>query len=130
MVKRVKREERKPAQAAIPAKIAGYQGTLHEKKPEQRTMKPPVNLLPRNEKTPGRVGPIKSISYDLFPDIDLYKGPKDMRVRKSNAEIQAERTQFILDNPEDGFHHIYVCHKKGPDGSPTYDDTGIRNELR
>lgn len=35
------------------------------------------------------------------------------------------REQALLD-PRAAFHDLYVCHKKGPQGSPTYDDAGFQ----
>jgi hypothetical protein len=44
----------------------------------------------RNEKTPGRVGPIKNSDHSLDPDIKLFKGPPGKKVRKTPHEKNEE----------------------------------------
>ena len=43
-----------------------------------------------NPSTPGRVGPIKRVSYDVEPNIAPFKGPKGKKVRKSAYEKEQE----------------------------------------
>ncbi|PSK56755.1 hypothetical protein B9Z65_6379 [Elsinoe australis] len=92
-----------------------------------RPSTPPTTSTPahRNEKTPGRVGPDLPEKMGLSPDIAPFKGPKGNKVRKTPAEKSAVYDQFILNNPEHCFHELYVCRKKGPRGSPTYDKAGF-----
>lgn len=52
----------------------------------------------QNEKTPGRVGPIKRTSFSASPDIKPFKGPPGKKVRKTWYEKEEEYTQFICEN--------------------------------
>jgi hypothetical protein len=90
--------------------------------PESNT---PANLE-RNEKTPGRVGPIKHSDHSLDPDIKPFKGPPGKKVRKTPHEKNEEYRQFALDNEDHTFHELHVCYAKGPNGSPTYDKSGFQ----
>ncbi|KAI0508732.1 hypothetical protein F5B22DRAFT_381767 [Xylaria bambusicola] len=42
---------------------------------------------------------------------------------------QLHREQSLLD-PTDVFHDLYVCHKKGPHGTPVYDSAGFQLDYR
>lgn len=88
-------------------------------------------LLPRNEKTPGRIGPIKPERFNLpSPDIKPFKGPKGKKVRKTYWEKEEEYRQFILANEDHCFHELHVCFKKGLNGSPTYDKSGFELDFQ
>jgi hypothetical protein len=90
----------------------------------ERPKTPPPAKPARNEKTPGRVGPIKST---LFPKYDIapFKGPKGKKVRKTHQEKEEEYAERVLNDPDHCFHELHVCFKKGPNGSPTYDKAGF-----
>ncbi|KAF2249446.1 hypothetical protein BU26DRAFT_519506 [Trematosphaeria pertusa] len=85
----------------------------------------PQQLQERNQKTPGRVGPVKKRDFDLEPQIHPFKGEPGHKVRKSAAEKEEEYTQFIREHEGHPFHELHVCYDKGPDGSPTYDKAGF-----
>jgi len=89
---------------------------------------PPASSKVENkqyERTPGRVGPIKSEDFSLKPDIKPFKGPPGKKVRKTAWEKNQEYVQFALENEGHCFHELYKCFKKGPQGSPTYDKAGF-----
>lgn len=96
-----------------------------EEQARSRTPPPPASATQRNEKTPGRVGPIihkgKSAEIKIAP----FKGPKGHRVRKSRQEKDDEYREHALKDPNHVFHELYVCFYKGPNGSPTYDEAGF-----
>jgi hypothetical protein len=75
-------------------------GRVARPRREEREVSPEWKLrfyIPKPEKPPGR--------------LDAYQ--KDMLFRE----------EAFLD-PSAMFHDLYVCHRKGPDGSPTYDSGG------
>lgn len=104
-------------------------GTQSEEKNQDLSPSTPPPSTPthRNEKTPGREGPIlDNHDRECKPHIERFKGPKSKRVRKTPAEMEKEHTKFILDHPAHTFHQEYLCAKKGPKGSPTYDRSGFQ----
>jgi hypothetical protein len=82
--------------------------------------------LERNEKTPGRVRPIRYSDHSLDPDIKPFKGPPGKKVRKTWHEKNEEYRQFALNHEGHPFHDLHVCYAKGPNGSPTYDKSGFQ----
>jgi hypothetical protein len=56
-------------------------------------------FIPEPEKPPGRL--------NVFQKSEIYE-------------------EKALIDPTEMFHHLYVCHKKGPNGSPTYDSAGFQ----
>ena len=90
--------------------------------------KSPAQTKPvESQTTPGRIGPIKpEANFDLSPEIKPFKGPKGKKVRKTFQEKEDEYRQFGLENEGHCFHELYVCHHKGPNGSPTYDKQGFQ----
>lgn len=48
--------------------------------------------------------------------------PKGRLSRVQKNEIFRDKCRL---NPLKLFHHLYICHDKGPDGSPTYDRAGF-----
>lgn len=83
--------------------------------------------------TPGRKVPARGSPPNAFrPETD----PKSMRnpsplpppaKKRMNALEKDERyRQEALRDPNHSFHDIYVCFKKGPRGSPTYDEAGFQ----
>jgi hypothetical protein len=70
--------------------------------------------LPSYERTPGRVGPIKELKFDVEPDIKPFKGPPGKKVRKTAWEKEEEYKQFALEN-EDHVFHEYAYTPLTPD---------------
>lgn len=102
-------------------------------KDEESRPKTPVGetaASSRNEKTPGRVGPIKEIDMNIDFDISPFKGPKGKRVRKTPQEKNEEYRQRARETPGHCFHDLYVCYDKGPNGSPTYDEAGFELDYK
>jgi hypothetical protein len=65
--------------------------------------------LPSYERTPGRVGPIKEMKFDVKPDIKPFKGPPGKKVRKTAWEKDEEYKQFALENEDHVFHeYAYI----------------------
>jgi len=60
--------------------------------------------LPSYERTPGRVGPIKTVNFDIKPDIKPFKGPPGKKVRKTAWEKDQEYKQFVRENEGHVFH--------------------------
>jgi hypothetical protein len=51
--------------------------------------------------------------------------------KKPSGRLNAEQKDALfgekaLLDPSETFHDLHVCHKKGPDGSPTYDSAGFQ----
>ncbi len=60
--------------------------------------------LPSYERTPGRVGPIKEVKFNVSPDIKPFKGPPGKKVRKTAWEKNEEYKQFARENEDHVFH--------------------------
>jgi len=63
----------------------------------------------QHERTPGRVGPIKSDDFSLEPDIKPFKGPPGKKVRKTAWEKDQEYRRFALENEGHCFHEYVSC---------------------
>ncbi|OTA98280.1 hypothetical protein M426DRAFT_259315 [Hypoxylon sp. CI-4A] len=79
--------------------------------------------------TPGRVKRPRYTKFDLPPGFkDRFYVPEPAKPKgRLNAFRKDEifREQSLLD-PSETFHHLYVCHRKGREGSPTYDEAGFQ----
>lgn len=103
----------------------------NDNRPSTPTNPDTMSGFPRNERTPGRVGPITPRTFDApEPDIKPFKGPPGKKVRKTRWETDEEYKQYIRATPEHRFHDLYVCFDKGPNGSPTYDRSGFELDYK
>ncbi|KAI1412784.1 hypothetical protein F5Y13DRAFT_199645 [Hypoxylon sp. FL1857] len=79
--------------------------------------------------TPGRVKRPRWDEYDMpegFKDRFYVPEPEKPKGRlNSTTKNELFRKASILD-PSASFHDLYVCHRKGRRGSPTYDTAGFR----
>jgi hypothetical protein len=78
--------------------------------------------------TPGRIKRPRFENSELSEDWKrkFYIPEPDKPPGRLNAvqkDILYEKKALL--DPSDMFHHLYVCHKKGPNGSPTYDSAGF-----
>ncbi|KAI1763536.1 hypothetical protein GGR53DRAFT_366429 [Hypoxylon sp. FL1150] len=80
--------------------------------------------------TPGRIKRPRYAEFDLpeeFKQRFHIPGPGEPKGRRLSAyEKQKIFEENALTNPTYAFHDLYVCHKKGRDGSPTYDEGGFQ----
>jgi hypothetical protein len=90
----------------------------------KRTQTPPPTSDTQQQRTPGRVGPVKK-DCNCKPDIKPFKGEPGHKVRKSASEKEQEYTDFVMKHEGHTFHELHVCYAKGPNGSPTYDKSGF-----
>ncbi|KAM0426028.1 hypothetical protein ACHAPT_008659 [Fusarium lateritium] len=73
--------------------------------------------------TPGRIRQPRLSSRELDDDFKIkFQIPKPGRPKDFAAEALAD--------PSAAFHDLYVCHKKGPNGSPTYDSAGFQLDYK
>ncbi|KAF4463719.1 Adenine nucleotide alpha hydrolase [Fusarium albosuccineum] len=73
--------------------------------------------------TPGRVKRPRYSSNELDDD---FKARFTIPTARGSATGDTEFARKARADPSHSFHHLYVCHKKGPNGSPTYDDAGFQ----
>jgi hypothetical protein len=90
--------------------------------------------------TPGRKARPRHSSIDL----DLHNKPLKEHFETNFYIPEAEKPKGRLNalqkdelfrqngllNPLHSFHDLYVCHEKGPDGSPTYDTAGFELDYK
>ncbi|KAI8960350.1 hypothetical protein F5Y11DRAFT_330310 [Daldinia sp. FL1419] len=79
--------------------------------------------------TPGRVKRPRWEAFDLPQDIKerfYIPEPKKPKGRLNALEKDRLFKKKALMDPSETFHDLYVCHKKGPKGSPTYDSAGFQ----
>jgi hypothetical protein len=79
--------------------------------------------------TPGRVKRPRRGEYDLSDDWkSQFYIPEPQKPSGRLNSIQKDilfEEQALLD-PSKSFHDLFICHKKGPKGSPTYDFAGFQ----
>ncbi|KAI1771498.1 hypothetical protein F4818DRAFT_445188 [Hypoxylon cercidicola] len=79
--------------------------------------------------TPGRVKRPRRDERELpdgFKERFYIPKPDKPKGRLSaSRKDELDRQESLLD-PTDTFHHLYVCHHKGREGSPTYDLAGFQ----
>ncbi|KAF2665951.1 hypothetical protein BT63DRAFT_44740 [Microthyrium microscopicum] len=85
--------------------------------------------------TPGREARPRYDEHDLenMGLTDSYKARFDIPEPLKLGEILPFQSQWdatfrkkSLSSPYYDCHHLYICHKKGPNGSPTYDEGGFQ----
>ncbi|KAM0820158.1 hypothetical protein AB5N19_05977 [Seiridium cardinale] len=77
--------------------------------------------------TPGRVKrPRMSYASEEWKSQFSIPKPEKPKGRLSRAQKDELDKQERLMDPSATFHHLYVCHRKGRDGSPTYDEAGFQ----
>ncbi|KAK6066511.1 hypothetical protein SCUP234_12055 [Seiridium cupressi] len=75
--------------------------------------------------TPGRVKrPRMSYASEEWKSQFSIPKPEKPKGRLSRAQKDELDKQERLMDPSATFHHLHVCHRKGRDGSPTYDEAG------
>lgn len=78
--------------------------------------------------TPERVILPRREEFDLTEEEEqFFKGPAANRpANKKRGFSQDEFRKEAKKNVSHCFHELYVCHEKGPNGSPTYDSAGFQ----
>jgi len=79
--------------------------------------------------TPGRVKRPRRESMELSPEwrSQFYiPEPKKPSGRLNAAQKDMLFRERSLLDPSATFHDLYICHEKGPNGSPTYDSAGFQ----
>ncbi|KAK9419440.1 hypothetical protein SUNI508_07415 [Seiridium unicorne] len=77
--------------------------------------------------TPGRVKqPRMSYASEEWKSQFSIPKPEKPKGRLSRAQKDELDKQERPMDPSATFHHLYVCHRKGRDGSPTYDEAGFQ----
>ena len=78
--------------------------------------------------TPGRVKRARMREYDLTEEFkQRFEIPKPVKPKGRLSRLEKDelfREESRL-NPSATFQDLYICHGKGPDGSPTYDTAGF-----
>ncbi|KAI1394739.1 hypothetical protein F4819DRAFT_480743 [Hypoxylon fuscum] len=83
--------------------------------------------------TPGRVARPRMEGYDISEEFKrrfYIPKPKKPKGRLNAAQEEKLFIQEALLDPSATFHDMYVCHKKGRNGSPTYDSAGFRMDWK
>ncbi|KAF4981705.1 hypothetical protein FZEAL_2507 [Fusarium zealandicum] len=77
--------------------------------------------------TPGRVNRQRLESHNIDDDFkNRFSIPKPERPKGISKNGDAWYAMQALADLTDMFHHLHVCHKKGRNGSPTYDSAGFQ----
>ncbi|XXH01282.1 hypothetical protein Hte_007637 [Hypoxylon texense] len=79
--------------------------------------------------TPGRVKRPRRGKYELTEEFKRrFYIPEPPKPKGRLNSIQKDKlyTEKTLLDPSETFHDLYVCHRKGRNGSPTYDSAGFR----
>ena len=87
--------------------------------------------------TPGRVVPPRASPPHAYrPETDKPSmkspapEPSKKKKRMTYAESDRESKLKALKDPNDDFHDMHICYKKGPQGSPTYDEAGFQLDYK
>ena len=78
--------------------------------------------------TPGRVSRPRRLQRDLTEEWkQQFEIPKPVKPKGRLSSLQKDKLfeEATLLDPSAIFHDLYVCHRKGPHGSPTYDAAGF-----
>ena len=126
----------KPAKKAK-AKAEPEEPAVEEQDPRPRLTTPDLEFdydrsqLRDPRPTPGRVArprleeSDKELTEEWKSNYYIPQVPKPKGRLNAIQQDILHKQQALLD-PSATFHDLYVCHKKGPSGSPTYDGAGFR----
>jgi len=111
----------------------GYASTKKPRNPSRRDLEFDWDRTQLRDPrlTPGRVLPPRREEKDLTEEEKaFFKGPPPAwvlgKTRLSRADKDKIYEEEIRNNIAHPFHELHVCYEKGPNGSPTYDQSGFQ----
>lgn len=123
-----------PAKGKQPKKAKKSEpSTPPEEDPRPRLTTPDLEFdydrsqLRDTRQTPGRLNRPRLSSSEITDEFkERFYIPQLQRPKGVSKHDDAWYAKMALADPTETFHNLQVCHKKGPNGSPTYDEAGFQ----